>query len=203
MKKLVIGLMVATGCAWAHAQSKEWRFYGHLGTGFGGDTIAEGTYINTGGAWSVKTGMGLEYKLGFDYRVAPRVTLQTSFGNQRSTTYATNGEISMNTNSLEFMGFYDLTPSVRLGGGVRTLTMAEVKASGVASGFQAAGRYDSTPGAVVELQYVLDATERKDGSGPGQFGISVRYVDERLTQSGVNGPSKNGSYTGLGLFLYF
>lgn len=203
MKKKITGCIVALGCALAHADAGEWRFFGLLGTGLGGDAIAEGTYINTGGAWAVKTGLGLQYKLGLDYRVAPKMTVQGSFGRQRSTTDASNGEISLTTHAVELMGFYDVSPSVRAGAGVRTLTLAEVSATGVANGFVAAGRYDSTPGAVLELQYVLDSTESRKGSGSGQFGISTRYVSETLTHSSNNTPSKNGSHFEIGLFLYY
>jgi len=203
MKKVVVSCVLSLGCALALAQANEWRFYGFVGNGFGGDTIAEGTYINTGGSWSVKTGLGLQYKVGADYRVAPNVTVQGSFGHQKSTTQASNGEISMTTQALEFMGFYDLSPSVRLGGGIRTLTVAEVKATGVGSGFAGAGSYNSTPGAVVEFQYVLDETERRKGAGPGQFGISARYVNEKLTHSTNNTSGKDASHFDLGLFLYY
>lgn len=201
MKTKLVALALGLSGVLAHADTTNWRFYGMAGTGFGGQSILNGSYTD-GSTWDVKTGLGLQYKLGVDYRVSPKFAVQGSIGRQRSTTDGVDGEYALTTHAVEVMGFYDMTPNWRLGAGVRTLTLAEVTGTGVAAKFPGLGRYESTPGGVFELQYVLDTTPAKNGNDPGQFGISVRYVSENLKPA-AGGASKNGSHSELGLFMYY
>jgi hypothetical protein len=201
MKTKLLALALGLSGALAHADTTNWRFYGMAGTGFGGQSILKGSYTD-GSTWDVRTGLGLQYKLGVDYRVAPNFTVQGTIGRQRSSTNAWDAELALTTNSAELMGFYDMAPSWRLGAGVRVLTLAEVTGTGLATGLSVVGRYESTPGAVLELQYVLDTTPAKNGNDPGQFGISVRYVSENLKPA-AGGASKDGSHSELGLFMYY
>ncbi|QDL56469.1 hypothetical protein [Rhodoferax aquaticus] len=201
MKTKLLALALGLGGALAHADTTNWRFYGMAGTGFGGESILKGGYTD-GSTWNVKTGLGLLYKVGMDYRVAPKFTVQGTLGRQRTATNASDAELALTTNSAELMGFYDMAPSWRLGAGVRVLTLAEVTGTGLATGLPVVGRYESEPGAVLELQYVLDSTPPKKGNDPGQFGISLRYVSETLKPV-AGGASKNGDHSELGLFLYY
>jgi hypothetical protein len=198
MKTMMAALAMACMCVVAHAEGSNWRLFGGLGFGNGGDTITSGniTNVSTGAqtAYEIKPGGGTQYKVGIDYRVADRLTLQVSYGYSSSDPMGYNGSLTFTSSPAELLAFVNLTEGLRIGGGARKTT-AEMKGTGVAAGWWEVGAYDSSPGTVVEAQYLV-----KMGSNRSQFGLSLRYVAESFTHNSV---TFNGNHYEVGMALYY
>lgn len=198
MKKILVAMAAVFACAVVHAEGSNWRFFAGLGIGNGGDTITTGTVTTIGtnnpNHFEIKPGSGLQYRMGLDYRLASRLFLQASIGYSADDPMGMNGSLTFITIPTEFLGFVGLTESLRIGGGVRN-SSAEMKASGLAAGWAGAGTYSSTPGGVVEAQYL-----GKVGAQGSQFGVSARYVSESFSHNGV---SFSGNHYEIGLVLYY
>ena len=82
MKKLIICITVASASLAAHAQESNWRFYLGLGASSGGDVIYSGIKTIEGSNqvvdYTISPGHGIQKRIGFDYRVADRFTLQAA-----------------------------------------------------------------------------------------------------------------------------
>jgi hypothetical protein len=205
MKKQMVAALLVFGSAMALAQEASppsVRLFGNFGYGFGGDTLASGTYTN-GSTYEVKAGTGVQFAIGADARVAEKVTIQGSVGYHSHSTTASNGEIAFKRTPIELLAFYDVTKQFRLGGGVRKSTGAEMTVSGAAVGSAAAGKYDSSTGAVLEGQYFFSPAASTAGSRKAQFGLSLRYVTENYTLQNSNTGAKNGNHGAIGLVMYY
>lgn len=201
MKKMIAALAVMASCACAHAQVSNWRFFVGVGVAGGGEQITEGTITTVGTTTShhfqINAGDGMQYRVGADYRLLGRLTLQASVGYSTTAPMGMNGSLTFTTIPVEVLAFLDLTESLRVGGGARK-TEADMKATGVAEGWVGAGPYQGSNGGVVELQY-LTARRGQDNT---QFGISLRYVTETFTHNRT-GTRFNGNHYEVAAALYF
>lgn len=201
MKRTITAMAIMASCACAHADNSSWRVLASIGLGGGGETIAEGDIVTQGTTtahhYRINAGDGMQFRLGADYRLLPRFTLQASVGYSSTAPMGYDGSLTFTTIPMELLAFLDLTNSLRVGGGARQ-TRADMKATGVAEGWIGAGSYSGSPGGVVELQY-LTGFSAQDKT---QFGVGLRYVTETLTHDRT-GTTFNGDHYELAATLYF
>lgn len=201
MKKMMAAVAVMAGCACAQAQGSNWRGFASVGLAGGGEQITEGEIVMRGTTSShhfqIKAGDGMQFRVGADYRLLSRLTLQGSVGYSTNAPMGDNGSLTFTTVPVELLAFVDLTHSLRVGGGARK-TRADIKATGVAEGWPVTGDYESAGGGVIELQY-LTAFTAQDKT---QFGISLRYVRESFTHRRT-GFRFNGNHYEVAAALYF
>ena len=203
MKKMTAALALTGVCALVHADGANWRFYSALGVASGGETITSGTITTVGTTsevhFKVKPADGLQFRMGVDYRIFERLTLQGAIGYGASDPMGMNGSFTFTTIPVEFLGFLNITDALRIGGGVRK-TSAEMKASGVAATFSGVGTYTSTPGTVFEVQYLFPISSGQPTYQRSQFGISLRYVTESFSHNSV---TYDGNHYEVGMSLYY
>jgi len=201
MKRKITAIAVMAACACAQAESSNWRVLASIGLAGGGEQITEGDIVTQGTTtahhFQINAGDGMQFRVGADYRLLPRFTLQASVGYSSTAPMGYNGSLTFTTVPLEVLAFVDLTNSLRVGGGARQ-TQADMKATGVAEGWIGAGTYSGSSGGVVELQY-LSGFSSQDKT---QFGVSLRYVTETLTHDRT-GTRFNGDHYELAAALYF
>ncbi len=177
-----------------------WRLVGQGGFSFGGDTLVSGNYSN-GDSFSIKAGGGLLLAGGVEYSLHPDWSLQATVGWHWDSTEGSNGNIEFTRFPLELMGLYSLNPQWRVGLGVRSATGAKLKATGVARSFVSDTGFNSSPGAVFEVQYLFgdrpQTSERR-----GQMGLSARYVTEGFKPK-PSGSEVKGDHLGLGVVFYY
>ena len=179
------------------------RFFVGAGIAGGADTIFSGTITTQGTTqvlpFQVTAGGGPQFRIGADYRLGERLTLQGSVGMYASEPMGNNGSATFSNNPVELLAFVNLTDAFRLGAGVRQ-SFARMAATGVSANWSGTGHYDSNVGGVAELQYLFASDESKPGRSRAQFGVSARWVNETFTH-------KTSSYSGnhyeLGLVLYY
>ena len=203
MNKLVVGLAVMSVCALAQAQNSNWRFFVGMGLSNGGETIASGTITTIGTTqvlpFEIQAGTGTQYRVGADYRLADRVTLQGSIGRSVSDPMGMNGSLTITLTPLELLGFVNITDALRIGAGVRK-SSAEMSGTGISANWTGVGSYSSSGGSVVEAQYLFATSEAKPGAQKSQFGISTRFVNESFKHNSVT--FKGNTYE-VGLALYY
>lgn len=203
MKKFIVCIAVAVASLAAHAQDSNWRFYFGLGAASGGEDIARGT-ITTVGTNQVKDftvgpGNGIQKRIGFDYRLADRFTLQASIGHFTAEPMGYNGSYDYTVVPVEFMGFMDVLGGLRIGAGLRK-SSSELRGGKLAADSPVNGTYKSDGGAVVELQYMFVGAERTGGKSVPQFGISLRAVTEKFNHTLGE---LNGDHKEIGLVMYY
>ena len=200
MKKLIVCMAMAGASLAAHAQDSNWRFFGGLGAASGGEEITSGTITVIGTTqtypYSVGPGDGIQKRIGFDYRVADRFTLQASIGHMSSEPSGVNGSYDFTVVPVEFMGFVDIAYGLRLGAGFRK-SSAELRGKGVTANSPINGTFKSDGGSVVELQYMFTGAEKRKGP---QFGISLRAVSEKFNHTLGE---LNGNHKEIGLAVYY
>jgi hypothetical protein len=203
MKKMTVALVLVGVCALAHADGSNWRFYSALGMASGGETITSGTITTVGTNsqvnFKVKPADGLQFRMGVDYRILQRLTLQGAIGYGVSDPMGMNGSMTFTTIPVELLGFVNITDALRIGGGMRK-TSAEMKASGVSATWSGVGTYTSTPGTVVEVQYLFPISSGQPTYQRSQFGISLRYVTESFSHNSV---TYDGNHYEVGMALYY
>ena len=206
MKKLFvcIALLGAGLAAQAQNQDSRWRFYGSLGAASGGEEIVSGNVVTDGTQqvtpFSLRPGDGIQKRIGFDYRLADRFTLQASMGHMSGEPSGYNGGFDFTVVSAELMGFVDVYAGLRLGAGVRK-SSAELRGSGVVANWPGNGVLTSKGGAVAELQYMFVGADRPTGKSVPQFGISLRAVTEKF-EHGLIGEI-NGDHREVALVVYY
>lgn len=203
MKKILVSLAILSVCTLAQAQNSKWRFFAGVGLSNGGETIASGTITTIGTTqvlpFEIQAGTGTQYRLGADFRLAERLTLQGSIGRSVSDPMGMNGSLTFTITPVELLGFVNITDALRLGAGVRRST-AEMKGTGVSAAWSGNGSYDSSGGSVVEVQYLFASAEAQPGTQRSQFGISARFVNESFSHNAVT--SKGNTYE-IGVALYY
>lgn len=201
MKRGLAALALMVSCACAQAEVSDWRFLASIGLAGGGEQITEGSITTVGTNntrhFQINVGDGMQYRLGADYRLMGRLTLQASIGYSATAPMGMNGSLTFTTVPLEVLAFLDLGDSLRIGGGARK-TQGDMKATGVSEGWIGAGPYDGSNGGVVELQY-LSSRSTQDRT---QFGVSLRYVTETFTHNRT-GVQFNGNHYELAAALYY
>ena len=178
MKKMIVCAAMFGASLAAHAQDSNWRFYFGLGASSGGDTLYSGIKTIDGSNqvvdYTISPGNGIQKRIGFDYRIADRFTLQASVGHYNADVSGYNGGFDFTIVPVEFMGFMDVASGLRIGAGLRK-SSAELRATGVVASAPFAGTFKSDGGAVLEVQYLFSSAERKNGKLVPQFGISLRH----------------------------
>jgi hypothetical protein len=196
----VAALLGAATAAQAQQQASNWRFYAGAGLAHGGDTVADGTIVDPNNGhvipFEIKPEGDWQLRVGAEYRVSDRFTLQGAIGHGNSAPMGYDGSYTMTTIPLELLGFFGITDAFRVGGGVRR-TYADMAGTGKGAGYPGLGRWDTNGGAVLELQYLWSTPTA--GRGP-QFGISLRRVSETFSKDGY---SFSGNHTELGVALYY
>lgn len=206
MKQWLWGMAWMGTCALCQAQSETaapWRFFAGAGMAGGPDTIFSGTITTDGTTqvlpFQVTAGGGPQFRLGADYRLNDRLTVQGSVGLYTSDPMGYNGSLTFSNNPVELLVFVNLTDALRAGAGVRK-SFARMAATGKVEKWSGAGYYDSNAGGVAEIQYLFAGDEAKPGRSRAQFGVSARWVNETFTHNGL---SFSGNHYELGLVLYY
>jgi hypothetical protein len=204
MKKLMlsalVGVALSSNAVWAQETPSPWKWVGTLGVSFGGDTLAKGTYSNTGDGFTIKAGSGLLMAIGGAYQVAPQWTVQSTIGYHFDSTNAKNGDVEFSRMPVELLGLYSLNDAWRVGAGVRSAGSAKLKSSGAAAGL---GDYSfsNSIGQILEAQYFFGANqegvERKF-----RMALAGRIVKEDFTAK-VTNKSVSGNHFGLNLMVYY
>ncbi len=192
----------AMGTAQAQ-QTSNWRFYAGAGFASNGDEIGSGQIINrTNGnvvPFTIRPAGEWQFRVGADYRLAERFTLQGSVGYVDNSPMGDNGSLTFTTIPVEVMGFFNLTDALRFGFGARK-SSADLKGTGVAAYGPALGSYSGSVGSVVELQYLWARGNDRWAFQGTQFGVSLRRVNESFTHNGI---SFSGNHYELGVALYY
>jgi outer membrane protein W len=195
MKKTLLAFaLAAASIGVAQAQTaapaaKPLRFLVGAGLTFGGDKLATAQYTN-GGEINIHAGSMVALNAGIDYRINEAFSVQGTVGYHFDNASAENGSIRFERFPFELLGYYNVSPQWRVGGGVRYASNAKLSSSGVAD----FGDYefDSTVSGVVEGEYMF---------GP-KVGVKVRYVNEKF-QAKIGGARIDGSHIGLLANYYF
>ncbi|MBK9346244.1 MAG: hypothetical protein IPN06_07310 [Burkholderiales bacterium] len=151
---------VGGACTASQAQTVAQAPGGFAGGGMasGGDTIFSGT-ITTDGTTQVVpfqvTPGGPKFRLGGDYRLGERITVQGSVGMSTSDPMGYNGSLTFANNPVELLVFANLTDALRAGLGVRQ-SFARMAATGKGGSWPGVGRYESNAaGRVAEVQLLV------------------------------------------------
>lgn len=185
------------------AQDSNWRLL--LGAGFadGGEKFRSGTITTIGTThvidFDLQAGSGVQKRLGVEYRLSERARVQASVGHSSMEPMGINGSYDFTVVPVEIMGFVEPFASLRVGVGLRK-TNAQLTGTGVVANDPAIGKFEGTQGSVVEVQYFFS---NRSGAGPvpnGQFGISLRRVDETLVH---RLGTIDGSHVEVGMVVYF
>jgi hypothetical protein len=203
MKKMLVCLAVLAGGVAAHAQDSKWRFFAGLGAANGGETITNGVIVIRGTTqqvpFDIAPGVGIQKRIGADYRIADRFTLQGSIGHSSSEPTGDNGSYDFTVVPVEFMGFVDVVAGFRLGAGLR-ISSAELRGAGVVANDPTIGTFKSSGGTVFEAQYLFSSTEGRTGKSVPQFGVSLRSVTEKFTHTLGE---LNGNHYEVGIAVYY
>jgi hypothetical protein len=150
--------------------------------------------LRGGGNWTLKGGVNYTFTKVF--------SMQASYGiHQETTKKATNGSLDFNRSFFEGLAFYHPTETFKVGGGVRKVVDAQLKGSGAGTSIGSID-FSADPSLVVEVEW---HTRHYTNI---QWGLNLRYVNEKYTASSwngapVTGDSKDGSHFGVGLTFYF
>jgi hypothetical protein len=192
---LAVALTIASLGA-AHAQGtapapqKNTRFFVQMGFTGGGDKIANVEYTD-GTDGDVTFGSLIQLGAGVDYRFNESFSMQASINDHISSEGADNGAIRFTRFPMELIGYYNVTPQWRVGGGVRYVSGAKIKSRGVAASF-GNGDFDNAIGGIVEAEYAMG----------DRVGIKLRYVSEKYQLSGTNAKA-SGNHVGVFGAFYF
>jgi hypothetical protein len=185
MKQTVIVCLAALAAA-SSAQAQYGGVRGILGMGLtsGGDTLASIQYTD-GGSADIRAGGLMHFYGGLEVRLAPQVTMQGTIGyHVDETSSNSNGALRFSRYPLEWLAHVQISPNVRVGGGVRFVNDAKVSGSGVLSSVEI--DYGSTTGGVLEGEYLVAPN----------IGLKLRFVGEKYTPS-AGGPSADGNHVGF------
>ena len=202
MKKLLLGLALAALASLAHAEDgSDIRFYAGIGISHGGDSLGTGEIVPESGSsgptipFNIRPGTSAELRVGLDYRLSDRFHVQASVGYADQSPQGVNGSFDFRETPIELMGFANIWEGLRLGAGYRK-SFAEFSATGVGAGVTELGRYTSSNGGVVEVQYLFSS----DGKYDSQHvlgGFSLRYVNETLTHDDISISGRHYEFGGV------
>jgi hypothetical protein len=192
IKKLVPLALLAVSAAACAADDNEraLRFAAGIGLTNGGKTLINATFTD-GTTEKVTSGGLVHLYVGGEYSFTPNIAVQANVGyHVHDTSPATNGSLTFSRVPVELLGYYKVTDHVRLGGGLRYLSDARLKGTGVASDINV--KFKSTTGAVIEGEYLFTRN----------IGVKLRYVSEKYKAEGDT-ESISGNHGGLYLTGYF
>jgi hypothetical protein len=195
-KKLLAASLVVlaafAGSAQAQTEApatKPLHFFVGLGVTGGGDKLVTAQYTN-GTSVDVTGGGLVQFNGGVDYQFTDKFSGSLGLGYHVDRANASNGSITFSRVPVEVLAHYSVTPSVRLGGGLRLVGGAKLRSDGVASGIDA--DFGSTAGLVLEGEYLLNA----------RYGFKLRVVEEKY-KSNATQKTISGSHAGLMFNFYF
>ncbi len=195
-KKLLAASWVVLAAFAGHAQAqteapatKPLHFFVGLGITGGGDKLVTAQYTN-GTSVDVTGGGLVQFNAGVDYQFTEKFSGSLGLGYHVDRANASNGSVTFSRYPVEVLGHYSVTPSLRLGGGLRLVGGAKLQSDGVASGINA--DFGSTTGLVLEGEYVLNA----------RYGFKLRVVEEKY-KSNATQKTISGSHAGLMFNFYF
>lgn len=140
----------------------------------------------------MRPGGTFELKAGGELRLNTLpLSAQATIGYHFDSTQASNGSITFSRAPLEVLAYWNPTPKHKLGGGIRYVTMASVKGSGITEAL-GANDFDNAIGTVFEAEYLVNA----------KMGVSVRYVQETYKLNGAS-YKINGNHYGARMNVYF
>jgi hypothetical protein len=192
MKKIAAGAALVLATFGAHAADASKPFHFIIGAGLtgGGETLLSVTYTD-GHTEKIRSGGLVAIHAGGEYRFNETTSLQAVFGYHiDDSSSADNGSVRFSRYPLEFLGHYQVADQWRLGGGLRVVTNAKLKGTGVASNVDA--KFDNATGVVLEAEYFTSRS----------FGVKIRGVSERYKLAG-GGYSASGNHFGLYGNFYF
>lgn len=201
MKKapLFLTLCLAAGSLQAEAPRPLQGFLA-VGLTFGGDTLGK-VYFSDGSTDSVKAGGTRLFKGGLNYTVSPQFSIQAGYGiHLESSKKANNGGINFDRTFMEGLAFYHTSETFKVGGGIRKILDAKLKGTGAAATERI--DFDGQLGLVAEVEWHTRHISNI------QWGLTLRYVNEKYSPSSLNGfPIKgedvDGSHFGVGVSFYF
>ena len=203
---IMAGLMLLNFSAFAADASEatqepsRLRVFGRAGLAAGGDTVASGSYVNTGSTWDVRAGAGAIFAIGGEYQVTDQWSFQLTVGRQSEKTDASDGEIKLSRAPREAVVFYGVAPQWELGAGLRQDKNIEVtwRKDGGAAG---ASKFEDANGVVLEAQYLFSPRDRKSQRSL-QAGLSLRLVRQDLKNNNWQ-KTYNANQVGLSAFFYY
>jgi hypothetical protein len=195
MKKWFAAAALAAVSMGAQAQSQS-AFYGLVGGGFtfGGEKLVT-VEFDDGSSSDVRSGGLVTFYGGVEYRFDDTFSLQTTIGYHVDSVSAENGSVRFSRYPVELLGHVHVSPSVRIGGGLRKALNPKISGSGFAAG--TATEFDSNTGGVIEVEYMFSR----------YGGVKLRGVFEKYkpTGSGIpaNAPEADGNHVGILGTFYF
>lgn len=203
MKKIFITTVILISSFAASAQEDHWRFVAALSYADGGQKIASGTIVTIGTnkvtPFDIQAGIGFQERIGAEYRLSERITVQGTIGHSASEAMGINGSADFTTIPFELLGFVDVGNGFRLGGGLRQ-SSAEFRGTGVVANFPPNGTYVGSTGSVLEIQYLFKNSPVQSAISSAQFGMSVRGVSETFTHTLGQ---ISGDHYEVGVVLYY
>lgn len=197
MKRTLAALAVALLASTAHAQAQrpgaDVRPFVGFGLTYGGDKLESFDFSN-GSSTTVRAGNLVDLRAGVDFLVGGPFSMQASIGYHFDAANGSNGDYTFSRVPFEFLGYYSVTPQVRLGGGFRQSFDAQVESNGAVRGFDS--NFDSRLGFVLEAEWFVLP----------RLGIKFRGVSEKFeAKDGVyKGRDFDGSHAGVyGVFYFF
>jgi hypothetical protein len=198
MKTTILAAGLLSLCAFSApvmAQSNETtpsplQFFLGAGLTAGGDKLITATYTD-GSTSSITAGGLVQLTAGVQYHFTEKLSSSVSLSYHVDNATASNGSIKFDRTPVELLGHYAVTPSIRLGGGVRLVNNAKVSSSGIASGL--GGEFKSTTGLVVEGEYLPTP----------KVGVKLRLVSESYKPNNNSNVKVDGSHVGLMASYYF
>jgi len=166
------------------------QFFLGAGLTVGGDNLITATYTD-GSTSKISAGGLAQLTAGVQYRFTEKLSSSLSLSYHMDNATASNGSIRFDRTPVELLGHYAVTPSVRLGGGVRLVNNAKVSSSGIASGLDT--EFKSTTSLVVEGEYFPTP----------KVGVKLRLVNESYKPNNNSNVKVDGSHIGLIGSYYF
>ena len=197
MKKiaLVIALAIASlNAASAQApllaeEPAPLRFTLGMGITGGGEKLAT-TVFTDGTEQEIRAGGLVAFVGGVDYRIGQHFSVQGNVGFHVDNSTATNGDVHFRRFPVELLGYFNVSPKWRIGGGVRFVNAVKLSSSGAAGDDDY--DFDNTVGAVLETEYMF--SER--------VGMKIRAVSEKYKVKKYDAEFK-GNHVGIFGNYYF
>jgi hypothetical protein len=200
MNKIALTFALALASSLGAAQAQTWvpvqdlatkplRFVVGAGITYGGEKIVTAEYTD-GDTIDIDGGGTVAFLAGLDYRVNPQFSVQGTVGYHVDNAAGSNGDIRFERVPFELLGYYHVNDKVRVGGGLRYVTGAALRTSGVAD----IGDYDfkDTTSPVAEIEYLYSP----------QLGFKLRYVNDKFKMKDFNETIK-GDHIGVLVNFYF
>jgi outer membrane protein with beta-barrel domain len=161
-----------------------------FGLTYGDEKLATVTLENSDKS-DIRSGGLVTFFAGGEYRFGAVFSLQSTIGWHIDSAAGDNGSLSFSRYPVELLAHFRVTPTVRLGGGVRKALNPKVSGEGIAAGNTTS--FESSTGGVVEIEYLASRLA----------GVKLRYVTEKYKPKNGTGPKADGNHIGLIGVFYF